>query len=88
MLNKFKTYLESLGFSYRKELLIIIIINISCLLFAVLLFIFTKTLFIVLSALLGIVLVNGVMYFEDICLECEITLSRGLVRVFYHRVFR
>ena len=46
MLNKFKTYLESLGFSYKKEIVIILIGNISCLLLAVLLFIFTKMIFV------------------------------------------
>ena len=45
-------------------MLVIIIGNVSCLLLAVFLFIFTKTLFIALSALLGIVLVNGVMYYR------------------------
>ena len=64
MLNRFKTYLESLGFSYKKEIVIILIGNISCLLLAALLFIFTKMIFVSLSALLGMVLVNGIMYYR------------------------
>lgn len=61
MLNKFKNYVESLGFSYRKEILILSISNSLCLIGAVLLFIFTRQLFISLSALLLIVLIDGFM---------------------------
>lgn len=64
MLNKFKNYVESLGFSYRKEILILSISNSLCLIGAVLLFIFTRQLFISLSALLLIVLIDGFMIYR------------------------
>ena len=61
MLNKFKNYVESLGFSFRKEILILSISNSLCLIGAVLLFVFIRQLFISLSALLLIVLIDGFM---------------------------
>lgn len=59
MLNKFRNYLESLGYSFSKELTLIIISNVLCLVVSAALIFFTKQLFIGLSALLSLVLVNG-----------------------------
>ncbi len=64
MLNKFKNYVESLGLSYRKELLIIIISNSLCIVSAVLVFIFVKMLFISLSILLTLLLINGFIVYR------------------------
>lgn len=61
MLNKFKNYLENLGFSYRKELLIISISNSLCLIVVIVLFIFTKQIFVSLSVLLLLILIDGFM---------------------------
>ena len=64
MLSKFRNYLESLGYSFNKELTLIIISNILCLVGSAALILFTKQLFIGLSALLSLVLVNGLIFYR------------------------
>ena len=64
MLNKFRNYLESLGYSFNKELTLIIISNILCLGLSVALILLTKQLFIGLSSLLSLILVNGLIFYR------------------------
>lgn len=64
MLNKFKNYVESLGLSFKKELLVIIISNFLCIVSAIVVFVFTKMLFISLSILLSLILINGFIFYR------------------------
>ena len=62
--NKFKNYLTSLGFNYKKEIFLIFLFNIISLIAAVVVYYFTKTLYIALCTLLAIPVINFIFYYR------------------------
>ena len=62
--NKFKNYLTSLGFNYKKEIFLIFLFNILSLIAAVVVYYFTKTLYIALCTLLAIPVINFLFYYR------------------------
>ena len=64
MLNKFKKYIESLGYSFKKEILIIVLGNILCLASVIVTYLLSKQLFVSLSLLLTIFIFNGFIYYR------------------------
>ena len=64
MASKFQSYMESLGFNHKKETLLIIIANLLCLVGVVLVFYFTKQLYIALSVASSLIIVNGFFYYR------------------------
>ena len=64
MANKFRKYIEGLGLSYKKEVLLISISNLLVILLIVGLFLYTRQLFISLSGALLFIVVNFVIYYR------------------------
>ncbi|MCR5505850.1 MAG: hypothetical protein K6F07_02515 [Bacilli bacterium] len=60
--NKFKTYVTSLGFNYKSEIIFILIGNLFCILISFILYYYTKQLYLGLASLLSIVVINAFLY--------------------------
>lgn len=64
MVNKFKDYLTNLGLNYKKEVSIILILNLLCIIGVLLAYFFTKELYIALIVLSLIIIINFVNFYR------------------------
>ena len=64
MASKMQNYITSLGFNYKKEMLLLFILNLLCLVGIGATYFFTKQLYITLSTTLSLVIVNGAFYYR------------------------
>ena len=64
MANKFQNYVTSLGFNYKKEILLLFLSNLFCIIGVAALYYFTRQLYITLSSALSIIVVNFIFYYR------------------------